>query len=212
MSTMEGGMICTDDEEIYHYLVSIRSHGWTRGLPAKNFVKNKSDNPWDHLFDFALPGYNLRPIEFEAAVGREQLKKLPDFLEAREENQKYFYSIFSQIKSLVLQVGPGKTSSFGFSMYLGNPEISALNGQIIRTKIVSALHKIGVESRPIVTGNFTKNSVMKYLNHAPLAEYPVADRVHNTGFFLGNHHYSIKDQIDQAFEVIEKVLVQEGIQ
>ena len=91
MSTMEGGMICTDDEEIYHYLVSIRSHGWTRGLPAKNFVKNKSDNPWDHLFDFALPGYNLRPIEFEAAVGREQLKKLPDFLEAREENQKYFY-------------------------------------------------------------------------------------------------------------------------
>lgn len=75
IATMEGGCILTDDEEIYHILLSLRAHGWTRNLPKKNHVTGtKSDDPFEESFNFVLPGYNLRPIEMSAATGSEQLK------------------------------------------------------------------------------------------------------------------------------------------
>ena len=80
MATMEGGLIGTDDEELYHLLLSLRSHGWTRHLPKENKLCVKSDFSFDESFRFILPGYNVRPIEMMGAIGIEQLKKLPDFL------------------------------------------------------------------------------------------------------------------------------------
>ncbi len=74
MSTMEGGMVVTDDQELYELMLSLRAHGWTRNLPTENLVTGrKSDDPFVESFRFVLPGYNLRPLEMEAAVGREQL-------------------------------------------------------------------------------------------------------------------------------------------
>ena len=61
ISTMEGGMVTTDDEAMYHTLKSIRAHGWTRELPDRNFVFDKTGTNWDDMFRFVLPGYNLRP-------------------------------------------------------------------------------------------------------------------------------------------------------
>ena len=56
MSTMEGGLICTDDEELYHILLSLRSHGWTRHLPDENLVSGKkSSDPFVESFNFVLP-------------------------------------------------------------------------------------------------------------------------------------------------------------
>ena len=63
IATMEGGLICTDDEELYHILLSIRSHGWTRHLPKENQLCTKSDDDFEESFRFILPGYNVRPIE-----------------------------------------------------------------------------------------------------------------------------------------------------
>ena len=80
ISTMEGGCIITDDEEIYHILLSIRAHGWTRNLPKDNFVTGtKSDDAFEESFKFVLPGYNVRPIEMSGAIGIEQLKKARNF-------------------------------------------------------------------------------------------------------------------------------------
>ena len=75
MATMEGGMVVTNNEELYHILLSLRAHGWTRNLPKFNHVcGEKSDDQFVESFRFVLPGYNVRPIEMEAAVGSEQLK------------------------------------------------------------------------------------------------------------------------------------------
>ena len=72
---MEGGMVNTNSKELMETLVSIRAHGWTRGLELNNSVHPKSNNEWDDLFRFVLPGYNLRPIELSGAIGKVQLRK-----------------------------------------------------------------------------------------------------------------------------------------
>ena len=94
ISTMEGGMISTNDDEIFHILLSMRSHGWTRHLPMDNRVCKKSSNPFEESFRFVLPGYNLRPSEIAGAVGLQQLKKLSGFISARRRNAEKFLHIF----------------------------------------------------------------------------------------------------------------------
>ena len=77
ISTMEGGLVVTDDEELYHILLALRAHGWTRNLPKFNRLTGvKSDDPFEESFRFVLPGYNLRPLEMSGALGVEQMKKL----------------------------------------------------------------------------------------------------------------------------------------
>ncbi len=72
ISTMEGGMVTTDDEELYHIMLSIRAHGWTRNLPDTNLVTGqKSKDAFEESFKFVLPGYNLRPLEMSGAIGQE---------------------------------------------------------------------------------------------------------------------------------------------
>lgn len=78
-------MVVTDDEALYQTLKSIRAHGWTRDLPDQNFVCNKTGNEWDDKFRFALPGFNLRPLELEAAVGLVQIEKLNSFVKRKED-------------------------------------------------------------------------------------------------------------------------------
>ena len=91
ISTMEGGYIVTDDEEIYHILLSLRAHGWTRNLPNKNRVTGrKSNKDFLESFNFVLPGYNLRPLEISAAIGKEQLKKISIFSENKKKKRKVF--------------------------------------------------------------------------------------------------------------------------
>ncbi|WP_240540441.1 aminotransferase class I/II-fold pyridoxal phosphate-dependent enzyme [Paracoccus sp. pheM1] len=84
ISTMEGGLVVTDDEELYHILLALRAHGWTRDLPRRNRVTGeKGEDPFEESFRFVLPGYNLRPLEMSGALGRAQLEKLPRLVAAR---------------------------------------------------------------------------------------------------------------------------------
>ncbi len=87
-------MVTTDDKTFAETLVSLRAHGWTRGLEKENSVHNKSDNEWDDLFRFVLPGYNLRPIELSGAIGQVQLRKFPEFLGWRRKMQKFLHNYF----------------------------------------------------------------------------------------------------------------------
>jgi len=103
MATMEGGLICTDDEELYHILLATRAHGWTRQLPKNNKVANKSENWFEESFRFVLPGYNLRPVEMSGAIGVEQLKKLPDFIQQRKKNANQFINLFKDHKDFIIQ-------------------------------------------------------------------------------------------------------------
>lgn len=198
ISTMEGGVIVTDDEPLFHALKSIRAHGWTRDLPNKNHVHNKTGSPWDDLFRFVLPGYNLRPIEMEAAVGRIQLLKLDSFIRERRKNAKYFADVTKNLAGYRIQKENGKSSWFGFSIIL--------EGKLRdhRAELIEALDAAQIESRPIVTGNFTRNPVIAHLDHAPIGALPGADEVHDQGLFVGNHHYDLTEEIDSLAEVLDQ--------
>lgn len=192
ISTMEGGCILTDDEEIYHILLCLRAHGWTRNLPENNRVTGKKSNDFfSEAFKFVLPGYNVRPLEMSGAIGIEQLKKLPDIIKVRRENSKKFIELFSDLDYVRLQREVGESSWFGFSLIL-EP-----NAPINRAELIQILETNNVEYRPIVTGNFVKNKeVLKYFDYEIFGNMESADYLDNNGLFIGNHHIDVTDELN----------------
>ena len=191
ISTMEGGMIVTDDEELYHILLSIRSHGWKRHLPKENLVTGtKSDDPFEESFNFVLPGYNVRPLEMSGALGLEQLKKLPMLIEERRKNGAYLQEVMKDHPNLMIQKEIGSSSWFGFSLVI-RPE-----SDLTREELLSKLNSLGIESRPIVTGNFAKNKVCEYFDYSISHSLKNADYIDQNGLFIGNQHYELKSPIN----------------
>ena len=191
ISTMEGGIAVTDDEELYHVMLSIRAHGWTRNLPKFNHVTGeKGDDPFEESFKFVLPGYNLRPLEMSGALGTEQLKKLPGLIEGRRANGKMVQARLGNHPRFMIQKEIGKSSWFGFSLVLRD----ARPGD--RAAFVKDLTQAGFECRPIVTGNFAKNEVMKFFDHEIHGSLKNADYIDAHGLFVGNHHYDISEAVD----------------
>ena len=199
ISTMEGGLILTDDEQLHQMLTSLRAHGWTRELPTENFVHHKSGDMFDDLFRFVLPGYNVRPLEMSGALGIEQLKKVPSLVAGRRANADYFRAAFDGLDTIRVQKEVGESSWFGFSLVLEG----SLAGR--RNEVVSALTAVSVESRPIVAGNFTRNPVMKYLPSIVPESLPMADKIHDDGLFVGNHHFPVHEGIDMLRETLESL-------
>ena len=189
MATMEGGFVTTDDEEIYHVLLSLRAHGWTRNLPQKNHVSNKSDDWFEESFRFVLPGYNVRPIEMSGAIGIEQLKKLPSFLKQRRVNARLFVELFKDHPDFIIQKDIDSSSWFGFSL------IIKPGSKLKRKNIVNKLQENKIDCRPIVTGNFTRNEVMRYFDYKVHKELKNADYLHENGFFVGNSQVDLERQI-----------------
>ena len=165
---MEGGLITTDDEYYYQMLLCLRSHGWTRHLPEDNVLKAKVSS-----FEFIYPGYNVRPTEIQAAIGLEQLKKLPEFVNERRKNaQRFPWDTQKEVKY-------GKSSWFGFSIVDKHIE-----------KIKKTFDRKGIQYRPIMS-HFTKSPSIKYFDYEIYKDLSNADYVYEYGIFMGNHHWSI---------------------
>jgi len=197
ISTMEGGVIVTDDEELYHIMLSLRTHGWTRNLPKNNLVTGlKSDNEFEESYKFVLPGYNFRPGEIHGAIGIEQLKKLPKFIKIRRKNAEYFTNLFSDHPHVLIQKEIGESSWFGFSLILKE------EAPFSRNDLLLQLNQHGIECRPIISGNFLKNPVLKYFDYSVYGDAINAETIDRNGFFVGNHHYSIKTQIKTLYNII----------
>ena len=194
--TMEGGMVSTNSKELMETLISIRAHGWTRGLDKINSVHNKSDNEWEDLFKFVLPGYNLRPIELSGAIGKVQLEKFPKFLEERRNNADFFTRLFKGSKNYIVQKEIGESSWFGFSIILQNELLGK------RDRLVKFLELNKIETRPIVAGNFTLNPVMRHLTYRKLSPLKNANLIHNEGFFIGNHHYNVTKELEHVYSLL----------
>lgn len=191
ISTMEGGLVVTDDEELHHILLSLRAHGWTRNLPKFNHVcGEKSDDKFKEAFRFVLPGYNVRPLEMSGAIGVEQVKKLPTLISERRKNGALLQQAMSNHPSILIQREIGQSSWFGFSLVI-RPGSS-----LTRQQLLLELQSNGFECRPIVAGNFAKNEVMKYFDADIFGDLRNADHIDRNGLFVGNHHYSITDAID----------------
>ncbi len=196
ISTMEGGLIVTDDRYLYEAMISLRAHGWTRELPADNLIFPKTGDTFDDFYRFVLPGYNVRPLEMSGAIGRKQLLKVPSLIAGRQANGSIFEEMFATRDDVRIQKTQGESSWFGFSMVLEGK----LQGQ--RAEVTRLLSRAGIEFRPIVAGNFTRNPVMRYLDASMPADLPNSDRIHEDGLFVGNHHYPIPREL----ELLESVL------
>lgn len=201
ISTMEGGVICTADEELYHILLTLRAHGWTRNLPKFNHVTGeKSDDPFEESFKFVLPGYSVRPLEMSAAVGTEQIAKLPGFVADRRRNAVQYLELMSRYPQFIVQREIGESSWFGFSMVV-RPD-----APFGRAEVVRALQAAGVECRPIVAGNFAKNPVMRWLDHEVHGELTNADLIDTNGLFVGNREGDLTAELALLATVLDELV------
>ena len=132
----------------------------------------------------------------EAAVGVEQLKKLPEFIQERRSNAQHFQELFADHPDFYIQQEIGKSSWFGFALVI--KESSKLNRRELAKKLMNA----GIECRPIVAGNFAKNEVMKYFNYEIHGELTNAELIDRNGLFVGNHQIDIREQIGYLLKSI----------
>ncbi len=200
LCTMEGGVTVTDDEELYHYMLSIRAHGWTRNLPRDSKIYQKSENDFYESFNFIVPGFNLRPLEMEGAAGLEQLGKMDGIIAQRRENAAYFRERMREIPGARIQKEIGESSWFGFAVVLEGENAGK------RDRVVRELSAKGIEVRPIVAGNFTRNRVIGYMDYSIHGSLEAADEIHDNGFFVGNHSKSNLAEIGYFIDVLKGAL------
>lgn len=186
VSAIEGGMILTDDGEMDRLCRMLRDHGMTRGV--------RKVNSFDDEYDFRLMGYNVRGLEMHAAIAREQLKKLDAFGDARRKN----WGVFADLSEGLPITHPkwnGRPNPFGLHF--------TVKDWHTRSRLVSALRENGIDCRLPTGGSF-----LKHAYSAPWRSQstPNADRIHDTGLFLGNAPYDISDKIERAVKVMREVL------
>ena len=205
MSTIEGGMVCTNDPEVYQYMRMIRSHGMLRestdeGL-KQNFVDNEPHlNP---LFIFTHLGFNLRNNEIGALIGLSQLKRLDKMVDKRARNFEYFLSKMPDWAFTDYSL-KGQ-SNYAFNLILKSPD------QELMSRIEASLSDHQVEYRKGSAGGgnqlrqpYIKN-LAKFQNQDPSILAPVTDHIHFYGMYLGNYpELSISD-IDQLCSIIRSI-------
>lgn len=190
LSAIEGGMILTDDGEIANLCRMLRNHGLARPpSEAESF---------DEQYDFRLMGYNLRPLEMHAAIARAQLPKLDTHRRHREQGLNNFINL-AQAARLPIEVQAkiwGTVwSPFGIPFTVESKET--------RTRLVTALRANGIDCRLPTGGSFRKH---KYGQPWSNQSTPNADKVHDTGLFLGLAPYPIDELIERAVKVMKETL------
>jgi CDP-6-deoxy-D-xylo-4-hexulose-3-dehydrase len=198
ISTMEGGMVTTDDRELSELVRSMRAHGWIRDLPRDSALFDARDDDFNEAYRFILPGYNVRPIEMAGAIGIEQLKKLPAMTEVRRRNWQTFKRLFAGDNRFITQREHGKTSAFSFTIIL-SPE-----SNLSRDTMFAALKQADIGFRMITGGCITRHDVMKYYDYECMDELPNANAAHDHGFFVGNHPFDLTPQIERLRDVLDK--------
>jgi len=203
ISTMEGGVLTTNDTELYHLARSMRAHGWTRDLPADSPIFEKREDDFFEAYRFILPGYNARPLELSGAVGVEQLKKLDAMVDVRRRNAALFQSLFAGDERFIIQQErPGaKSSWFSFTVIL-NPAL-----EIDRRDVMRAMKDADIGYRIITGGCFLRHDVIKYFDYDTSGEIVNANIAHDRGFFVGNHPRELTAQIERFHQVLDRAAV-----
>ena len=197
ISTMEGGIILMESEELFHLAKSLRAHGWTRDLPRDSLIYERGPDDFYEAYRFILPGYNARPLELSGAIGIEQLKKLDSMIAIRRKNAEVFVNLFSKDDRFIIQKENGKSSWFSFTIIL-HPKYS-----IDRSIVMESMRKAGIEFRIITGGCFLRHDVIKYFDYEEVGEIVNANIAHDRGFFVGNFPRDIRSKIEGLWKVLD---------
>jgi CDP-6-deoxy-D-xylo-4-hexulose-3-dehydrase len=184
MSTIEGGMVCTDDEDLAEMLRIVRANGWDRNLTAAQQHKWRKryniHSEFNAKYAFYDLGYNLRPTEITGFLGRYQLRYLRDNILIRQENYVHLESIARNNSDLLIldRSHISLLSSFAFPIICKDPQL--------RKKYISQFAGAGVEIRPVIAGNIQQQPFyQKYVSK--MYALPGTDTIHNCGFYCGNY-------------------------
>lgn len=180
MNTIEGGMLVTDNTELYEIALSLREHGWDRYL-----------KPDGGFYNFVLPGYNVRPTEITAALGMIQLNRLPDEINIRRKNAALFQELFANDERFNIQRENGRSSWFSFTMISDN-----------RRHYIDRMKSAEIEYRMICGGCFTEHPAAKHYDFDTLDALPVAKMVHYDGFFVGNWGVPMDAELHYLKEIL----------
>lgn len=189
MTTIEGGMISTNNEELYHQLLLNRSHGLLREHPNKDRIETSCDR----RFTFLTDGFNFRNTEINAYLGILQLLKLDDNISIRNKNYEYFISNLDKNK-YYFDFNSDGISSFAFPVILKTNKVEELKNK---------LTDIGVENRPFIAGNLSKQPYLKSVNM--YQNFKNADIIHSNGMYLGNNQFITTEMIQKALEVLNNI-------
>jgi CDP-6-deoxy-D-xylo-4-hexulose-3-dehydrase len=178
-STIEGGMINTNDEDLYHMLLVLRSHGWGKDLPNdlyKQLMEKNDIDPFHEPFTFLMPGFNLRSTDLQAFIGLRQLEKADWISEMRTENH--------------IEYAKQLDGHFEFQDWGNDNPCSISFGALAESKehrkeVVNRLVENGIETRIFSAGNLGLHPF--WVNRYGEFHGEVADKIHSRGFFLPNY-------------------------
>lgn len=193
ISTIEGGVICTDDFRTYEMLKMLRSHGWDRDLSSESqefWRKTHGVDDFNALYTFYVPGFNLRSTDLQAFMGLGQLDKLPSIGRSRFDN---FTTYTKLIKNSYW-----KANSEYANVFVSNFAYPVIHPNI--KSIVADLQKNDVEVRPLIAGNIGKQPMFSKIYGK--CSLPFADIVHEYGCYLPNHAYLEKSQIEFVCDIV----------
>ncbi len=180
MTTVEGGMVCTNDEDFYKLLRIKRSHGLARELPAQDHEQLRRLHPdIDFNFLFLTDGFNFRNSEIYAVLGLSQLKHLDKYNRIRNRNHRKFLALIKTYKDRLRVADHKGLCSFCLPFICLNPhDKAALQG---------LLSGAGIETRPIISGNLMRQPFLQ--QYRDNERFPNADLVHMNGFYIGNNQF-----------------------
>lgn len=194
ISTIEGGMVCTDDDELYNLLLSIRSHGWDRDLDLEVQKKLRTDNnvsDFRSLFTFYYPAFNLRSTDLQAFIGINQIKKIDSFSEKRSNNFKLYQSLIKNGYWKIKEFDNCFVSNFAYPVITPNID-----------NLVKELQQNNIECRPLVCGSIGQQPF--WVNLFGKDSFEFADKVHFEGLYLPNNQDITEDDIKLICSIVNK--------
>ena len=204
ISSGEGGMICCKNNDDHDIIKSLRAHGWSRGL--KNEKKIAAANKHlDSRFIFYNSGFNLRSTDIAASIGLNQFKDIDQFIKKRSINRDKILKMFKKKIKMMKYLSFIDANNHVKASWFGIPIL--LSKKINRNKFLKKIEKLGVETRPIISGNFLKQPSIKKYKLNKKSNFKNSDIVNNHGFFIGLPTSAISDKnIKKLVGAFEKSL------
>lgn len=198
ISTIEGGMVLTNNDELAELAKALRVFGWVRDLRDKDEVAKRHVDI-DPRFLFINIGYNFRPTEIQGAFGVHQLKKLEKFIEIRRDNANFWTNNLRQYSDYLWLHREREGTRH---VWFGYPITIKPDAPFTRKEMVDFLEKRDVETRPIMAGNIAEQPAMKLFPYKKVGELPNSRLIMRNSFFFGNHHGIGKEEREAIVEYI----------
>ncbi len=202
ISTVEGGIVLTNNEEYAELAKALRVFGWVRDLKNKDEIAEKYGDI-DPRYLFVNIGYNLRPTEMQGAFGIHQIKKLGRFIELRQENAKFWVDNLKQYKDYLLLHEEREGTRHVWFAY---PTTVKPGAPFTREELVDFLEESGVETRPIMSGNIDEQPATKLFPCRKVGDLPNSRLIMRNSFFFGNHHGIGKEEREAVVDYIKEFM------